>query len=328
MPEVRSEIWVIAEQHGGQVLPASLELLAKARELAAEPGWSLAAVLLGQGLQDLARELLTYGVDEVLLAQHELLTEWQTPAQVKALAQLAGEHKPQVILAGATASGVDLAPRLAARLKTGLSAHCVDLEFDDRGGLFAVVPGWGGSIMAKISCPTARPQMATVLPGVFAPAQAGEAKGQVIELAVDLSPDDLGYKVLEKVEVPPAQSALDGAEVVVAGGWGLGNEKDWQLLPELAQALGGAVGSTRPPVDEGWAQENQMIGTSGRSVSPKLYIGVALSGNAHHLVGIKNPGLMVGINKDPQAAIFDHCDLGLVGEAGEILPALLEELRD
>ena len=206
----------------------------------------------------------------------------------------------------------------------------MDLELDDTGGLLAVVPGWGGSIMARISCPIKRPQMATVMPGAFEmpPARAvGTDSGAVKRLAVELDSSDLSYEVLDTVQVQAEQSPLDDAQVVVAGGWGVSQAGNWKLVEDLARALGGAVGATRPPVDEGWAKEAQMIGTSGRSVNPKLYIGLALSGNAHHLVGIKKPGLSVGINQDPKAPLFNHCDLGLVGDFKEIVPALLEEIE-
>ena len=236
------KLWVYIEQHEGAVSEASLELLAKARELAQAPDWKVAAVLLGRELDALSHDLLKYGVDEVLCAQHELLGDYQTPAHTQALAQAVKEHQPEVLLVGATAMGVDLAPRLAARLRTGLSAHCVDLELSEAGELLAVVPGWGGSVMAKISCPKARPQMATVQPGVFEPAQPGEAKGWVLELDFELSEADQPYRIVQKVAQPPAESALDGAEVVVAGGWGVGSAKDWKLVQELATALGGAGG--------------------------------------------------------------------------------------
>ena len=321
------KLWVYIEQQDGALDQASLELVGKAMELAAAPGWKVAGVLLGQDPAALAQELLSYGLDEVICAGHEMLGDYQTPAHTAAMAQAVEAHKPEVLLIGATPMGVDLAARLAARLRTGLSAHCVDLELNEAGELLAVVPGWGGSVMAKISCPKARPQMATVQPGVFDPPAQTEAKGEVIEFTPELGAADQPYRIVQKVAEPPAQSALDGAEVVVAGGWGLGSQKDWKLVEELATALSGAVGATRPPVDEGWASESQMIGTSGRSVSPKLYIGVAVSGNAHHLVGLKNPGLSVGINQDPKAAIFSNCDIGLVGDVKEIIPALLEELK-
>ncbi len=321
------KLWVYVEHHDGVISEASLELMGKARELSAAPGWKVAAVLLGEEVKPLSEELLSYGADQVLTGRHAMLGEYQTPAHTQAMFQAVKEHKPEVLLVAATAMGVDLAARLAARLRTGLSAHCVDLELNETGDLLAVVPGWGGSVMAKISCPKARPQMATVQPGVFELAQKTGPKGEALELSFELGEKDQPYRIVDKVADPPAQSALDSAEVVVAGGWGVGNQKDWKLVQDLATALGGAVGATRPPVDEGWAREDQMIGTSGRSVSPKLYIGVAVSGNAHHLVGVKNPALAIGINQDPKAAIFDICDIGLVGDAKEIVSALLEQIR-
>ena len=320
-------IWVVAEQRQGRLAPVGLELAGKALALAQPLGWQTCALLLGRQVGPLAQELLQQGVDQVLVADHPLLADYCNQAQVKVISQAVAARAPQVILLGATAQGTDLGPRLAAHLRTGLSAHAVDLELDPQGRLLAVVPGWGGGVMAKISCPRHQPQMATVMPGTFEAPVAPGPRGQVIELAVELSPADLTYKVRALRQEEAIESDLDQAQVVVAGGWGVGKAQDWGLVRELAAALGGAVGATRPAVDEGWAAESQMIGTSGRSVSPKLYIGVALSGNPHHMVGIKKPGFSVGINQDPQAPLFDHCDLGLTGDFREIIPALLKQIR-
>jgi electron transfer flavoprotein alpha subunit len=321
-----SKIWVYCEKRGSHLAEIGLEMIGKARELAGVTGWQVAAVLAGGDVSGLADEALKYGVDQVLIAEHELLAEYCNEPYTKVLAAAANQYSPEVILIGATSLGTDLAPRLAARLRTGLSAHCVDLELQEDGGLLAVVPGWGGSIMAKISCPTRRPQMATVMPGVFDIPSPGQAKGEVIELSVELSQSDLSYEVLETVEVKAEQSPLDDAEVAVVGGWGVGSADNWKLVNKLAEELSGAVGATRPPVDEGWAKESQMIGTSGRSISPKLYIALALSGNTHHMVGVKKPGLAVGINQDPKSPIFNHCDVGIVGDFKEVIPELLKEI--
>lgn len=326
--DITSKIWIIAEQRGGKPVEVTLETIAKAKEIAAPLNWPVAAVVYGAETGPAAKILLTYGVDEVIAVEHELLADYCNQTVVKALEGPIRQAGPEAVLVGATALGVDLAARLAARLKTGLSAHCIDLELTGTGDLLAVVPGWGGSVMAKISCPAARPQMATVMPGVFPLPQPGQAGGRVIEVKPDLTPADATYRIVGLEREEKGASALETAEVIVAGGWGVGQAEEWKKIKVLAETLGGAVGATRPAVDEGWADEHDMIGTSGATVRPKLYIGVGLSGHVHHLVGVKGPELMIGINSNPEADIFDHCDIGLVGDFKEIVPALIEKIEE
>ena len=216
---------------------------------------------------------------------------------------------------------------MAARLRTGLSAHCIGLELSPEKKLLAVVPGWGGSVLARVYSPRTQPQMATVMPGVFEMPKEREAIGRVIPLESDLEPEDVTYQVLEMKRETVREDILEKAEVVIAGGWGIGGKGDWPLIEELAAALKGRVGATRPPVDENWARENQMIGQSGRTIHPKLYIGVGISGQMHHMVGIKGGDLIVAINQDPQAPIFELCDLGLVGDFREIIPHLIRAIE-
>jgi electron transfer flavoprotein alpha subunit len=322
-----SKIWVVIEVRNGMLTEVGLEIIGKALALAEPVGWKVAALIIGHNLSRLPDDVLNYGVDEVLVADHPLLAEYCNQAFVKAIEPHVAAGRPEVILLGATAMGVDLGPRLAARLRTGLSAHCVDLELTPDGELLAVVPGWGGSLMAKIACPKARPQMATVKPGTFPLPETKKPQGRKMELEVALEGSDVTYNVVQVDLKEVKADALESADVVLAGGWGVGDKKGWQLIEELAEALKGAVGATRPAVDEGWADESQMIGTSGRTVRPKLYVAVALAGHAHHMVGIKSPELSVGINKDPKAAIFEHCDYALVGDYREIVPALIRELK-
>ena len=223
--------------------------------------------------------------------------------------------------------GSDLAARLAARLRTGLSAHCIGLELSSEKKLVAVVPGWGGNVLARVTSPYTQPQMATVMPGVFDMPKERKVIGRVIPLDVDLKPEDVTYRVLEIKEEAVQEDALERAEVVTAGGWGIGSKEDWQWVKDLASALKGAVGATRPPVDERWAKDDQMIGQSGRTVRPRLYIGVGISGQMHHMVGIKGAAVIVAINQDPQAPIFEQCDIGLVGDFREIIPHLIKVIQ-
>lgn len=319
-------IWVVVEHHHNKLDRVGLEIIGKIANLAENTNNKVIAVLLGAHGKDLDDELLQYGADTIIKITSHHLHNYCNNVFAKALAQAVAKYKPHILLMGATAIGMDLAPRLAARLRTGLSAHCVDLDISSEGKLIAVVPGWGGSVMAKIGCPRTLPQMATVMPGVFDPPPKRKGKGEVVEFVADIDQKDLQYRIMNIHKEKMQQTALDTAEIVVAGGWGMGGADDWRLLETLAQRLGGAVGATRPAVDEGWADESQMIGTSGRSVSPKLYIGVALSGNPHHTVGLKNVDYSVGINNNPQAAIFDFCDLGICEDFKKIIPEVIKRV--
>jgi electron transfer flavoprotein alpha subunit len=326
---VQSKIWVFAEQRQGQLAEVGLELLGKALELAHPAGWKVASVLIGHcPRKELCEQLLSFGADEVLVGDHPLLSPYCSHSYAKVLGQWIREHRPEVLLMGATALGSDLGARLAARLRTGLSAHCIGLELSPEKKLFATVPGWGGNVLARVYSPLTEPQMATVMPGVFEMPERKEVGGRVIPLEVDLKPEDVNYRVLEIEREEAQEHGLEKAEVVIAGGWGIGTRGDWELVEELASLLKGAVGATRPPVDEGWAKEDQMIGQSGRTIHPRLYIGVGISGQMHHMVGIKGGELIVAINQDPQASIFEFCDLGLVGDFREIVPCLIKAIRN
>ncbi len=325
---MESEIWVFAEQRQGELVEVGLELLGKAFELAHPAGWKVASVLVGHASEKALREqLLSFGADEVIVADHPLLRSYCSQSYAKILAKLVREYDPKVFLLGATAMGSDLGARLAARLRTGLSAHCIGLELSQERKLLAVVPGWGGNVLARIYSPHTQPQMATVMPGVFDIPREKEATGRIVPVDVDLNPEDVTYQILEVKREAGREHALEKAEVIIAGGWGIGSREDWELVEDLASALHGMVGATRPPVDEGWAKENQMIGQSGRTVHPKLYIGIGISGQMHHMVGIQNADFIIAVNRDPQADIFKMCDLGIVGDFKEILPGLIEEIR-
>ena len=324
---VQSKVWVYAEQRQGRLADVGLELLGKTLELARPAGWKVASVLVGHSSVEFSERLLSFGPDEVLVADHPLLGSYCSQSYARVLESSVRKYEPEVFLLGATAMGSDLAARLAARLRTGLSAHCIGLELSPEKKLVAVVPGWGGNVLARVTSPYTQPQMATVMPGVFDMPKERKVIGRVIPLDVDLKPEDVTYRVLEIKEEAVQDDALERAEVVIAGGWGVGSKADWQWVEELASALKGAVGATRPPVDECWARDDQMIGQSGRTVHPRLYIGVGISGQMHHMVGIKGAELIVAINQDPQAPIFEQCDIGLVGDFREIIPHLIKLIQ-
>ncbi|MFH1349459.1 MAG: electron transfer flavoprotein subunit alpha/FixB family protein [Pseudomonadota bacterium] len=319
--------WVFAEQRNGELHEVGLELLGKARELAQKGNSSVTAVLLGHHVTNLAQTLLNQGADLVLVADDPRLEPYRLLPYSILMEDMIREYKPTILLMGATAMGVELAPRVAAKVKTGLSAHCIDLGLDEKGQLLQVVPGWGGGVIATITCPDHRPQMATVMPGAMKAMPPMEREGNVIEVEVKFPERDLGPNVLEIIKEEPEGLPLEKAEVVVAGGWGIGSQENWRMIEELADLLGGAVGATRPPVDEGWAREGQMIGQSGKTVRPTLYIGMGISGVMHHVVGMDQSKHVICINQDPKAEIFDVSDVIVVEDFKKIIPPLIEELK-
>jgi electron transfer flavoprotein alpha subunit len=319
-------IWVFAEQEEGCLSEVSLELLSLAKLLAQKRKTEVSALLLGHGVESLTATLWAHGADRVLLADHPTLKKFLTLPYTRVIADLIPQKRPEIFLLPATSLGSDLAARAAMRVHTGLSAHCTNLDISDRGELMQVVPAFGGKVMATIFCQKHRPQMATVRPGVFRKGEPQEKKGSVERVPVEIKPEDLRQKVIDvHWERRPAQT-IEEAEVVVAGGAGIGNPEDWKWVERLAQILHGAVGGTRPPMDEGWISEEQMIGQSGKTIRPKLYIGIGISGVIQHVVGIQDAKVIIAINNDPKAALFQSADLGAVADFRKIVPLLIEEL--
>jgi len=321
-------VWILAEQRSGKLMDVSLELLGGGKELANKLGVDLSAVLLGHNAGELAKELIAYGADNIHLVSHPLFEFYQSGAYTKVMTDLVNQHKPEILLVGATAIGMDLAPRVAVKLKTGLSAHVVKLEIDEKRQLRQIVPGFGGKVMAVVICPTHRPQMTTVRPGVFRkPIRDESRKGNIVKVDVDIAEDDLRARTIQLIEEKPKEKPLEGAEIVVAGGWGMRAVRDFKPIRELAALLAASVGGTRPAADEGWITEEQMIGQSGKTIRPKLYIGLGISGEMHHTVGILDSEVIVAVNKDENAPIFQVADLGIVGDLREVLPRLLKEFQ-
>ena len=323
----RQHIGVFIEQRGGVLHDVGLELLGKARELIEVSRGTVSAFVLGRDISAHSEELIARGADTVLLADSSVLEPYRLLPYTSVLAQACKTYDPDILLFGATRMGIELAPRLAARLNTGLSAHCMDLRLDKEGKLLQMVPGWGGGVVATIRCPLHRPQMATVMPGVMKKLVPTERSGECIHLDVREDIQWSGPKVLEVHIEEPKEMPLEKADVVVAGGWGIGNPDGWIILQDLAALLCGAVGATRPPVDEGWVPESRMIGQSGKTVKPRLYIGIGISGMSHHVVGMDESECIVSINTNPNAAIFEVSDVAVVGDYREILPPLLKEIR-
>ena len=323
------KIWVYAEQKADGLAGVVAELLGEACRLT-QGNDEIGAVLIGHEVGDMAQEAISLGADKVYVADNVDLKIYNNETYSRIIEHIVQEEKPDIVLIGATSTGCDLASTLGARLGTGVAAHCVGLEINTDGNLVQIVPSFGGKVMAEILCPVHRPQMATIKPGVFEPgAQKSVGSGEVV--FVDVAEVLRNYQPkIEALEVhhrPPVGKPLEQAEVVVAGGWGIGSREDWQLIESLATALDGAVGCTRPAVDEGWAAgEHMMIGTSGKTIKPKVYIGIGVSGAAHHLCGMKDAGTIISINNNPEATIFDISDIKVVADFKKILPILIQKL--
>jgi len=319
----------LAEQRHGHLAPVALELLGEARRLAADLGVGVAAVLLGDQVEHLAPTLLAGGADKVYLAEAPALADFLEGPFTLALMEIARRYQPEIILAGATYVGRAFIPQVAAGLKTGLTADCIAFAIDqERRLLLQTRPAFGGNIMATIITPRTYPQMATARPGVFKRlAEAHSQDGQVIRVDLEsLKAPGQGIFV-RTVEEIKERLPLSEAEVIVAGGRGLKEAKHFRLLEELADLLGGAVGATRGAVDAGWIPYAHQIGQTGKTVAPKLYVAVGISGAAQHMVGMQGSDFIVAINKDADAPIFQVANIGLVGDLFEIVPALIQEIK-
>lgn len=325
------EVWVLAEQRRGRLLDVSLELVGKGVELSQDLRVTPAAVVIGDRVEQLARELADYGAEKVYLVEDPRLQLYQSDVYANLVTDLINQHQPEIVLVGATDIGRDLAPTIAAKLGTGLTAHCVDLyieEIEGKPQLIQVVPGWGQNLMIKIVCPEKRPQMATVRPGVMLkPDKVKRRDGEIIRVEIDINDSDFRARTLEMVEEEPAGVPVEAAEVVVAGGWGLYTRGGVEYAEELAQLLGAALGGTRPVVDAGWMAKDRMIGQSGKVVSPRLFISLGASGAIQFTTGFLNAKVILAIDQNPNAPIFEVADIGIVGDLRDVLPCLLEELR-
>ncbi len=325
-----SGIWVFAEARHGKIAPVAFELLGIGRQLADQRKAPLTAVLLGADLAGKADELIAAGADKVLLADNPALAQYREDVYGKVMEHLITEHKPEVLLAGATAIGRSVIPQVATALGAGLTADCTDLAIRAEDGvLLQTRPAFGGNIMATIECPRSRPQMATVRPNVMAPAEADASRtGEII--TVELSQELLSsqVEVLETVLCEEEQGNIRESEVLVSGGRGMENEKGFELLRELAVELNGTVSASRAAVDSGWIGYPCQVGQTGKTVSPKLYIACGISGAVQHTVGMQSAETIIAINRDEKAPIFDLATYGLVGDLFEILPLLTQKIKE
>ncbi len=322
-------VWVFIEQNDGKIEGVSLELLGAGRKLADKLQVPLAGFLLGNEIKPLANKIISYGADVVYMVDHPVLKHYRTESYMRGVMLLAEKYKPEIILYGATPNGKDLASAVATDLNTGLTADTTMLDVDiDNRLLEASRPAFGGNIMATILCKKHRPQMATVRPKVMKALEpVSGRKGKIIEENISLQEEDMRTKVLQIVNDVTKKANLADAHVIVCGGKGMGDLQNFQLLYEFAETIGATVGGTRDVVEAGWLPHHLQIGQTGETVTPKIYFAVALSGAIQHVVGMKNSDFIIAINKDPNAPIFDVATYGIVGDAMEILPKLIEQFK-
>jgi electron transfer flavoprotein alpha subunit len=323
------EVWVFIEEKNGEIPPVSLELLGAGRKLADKRGVGLAGILIGENVKNLTTTIFEYGADKAYVYDQPIFKNYRTESFMKALLECSNKYKPEIILFGATSTGKDLASAVATDLPTGLTADTTELDVEeDTGLLLASRPAFGGNIMATILCKKYRPQMATVRAKVMKALDPEPGRtGEVIEESIALQEEDIRTKVLEIVQATTKKVRIDEADIIVAGGKGLGSADGFQLIRQFAQVIGGAVGASRDVVEAGWIEHAHQVGQTGVTVTPKIYFAIGISGAIQHLVGMKNSSLIIAINSDSEAPIFQACHYGIVGDAFEIVPLLIEQFE-
>ena len=322
-------VMIFAQQMKSKVHPVSFELLGKGKELADTLNEPLYAVIIGNGIEEGARQLKARGADKVYVYDDPLLEDFRDDPYTDLIADCCNKIKPSIFLIGATALGRSLGPRAAAKLKTGLTADCTSLDIDVETGLLQQTrPAYGGNIMATIITPNSRPQMATVRYKMMPEANIVEdPKGEIVDMAVNTSELTDRIKILNFEEAKEQVSIVD-AEIIVSGGLGMGEPKGFELITEMAEAIGGAVGASRPTVDEGWIDYRHQVGLSGRTVRPTVYLACGISGAVQHQAGMKTSDVIISVNKDKEAPIFQISSLGIVGDLYEVLPRLIEKINE
>ncbi|QUH30643.1 electron transfer flavoprotein subunit alpha/FixB family protein [Vallitalea guaymasensis] len=320
---------VFVEQREGMISKVSLELLGKGRELADNLGEKMTAVLIGYDMMDKTKELIYYGADKVIYADDKIFEVYMTEPYTKAMSTIINDRKPEIVLFGATAIGRDLAPRISARIHTGLTADCTSLEIDEENNnLLMTRPAFGGNILATIICPNYRPQMSTVRPGVMQKLEKDTSRaGEVEQYKIDINESDMTYKILEVVKEEKEKINIEDANVLVSGGRGIGKADNFTILKELAKELKGQVSASRAVVDAGWINKDHQVGQTGKTVRPGLYFACGISGAIQHLAGMEESDFIIAINKDSEAPIFEVADLGIVGDVHKVIPELINQLK-
>ena len=333
-------VYVYAQQVDNEISGIAFELLGKAKELAATLETDVTAVLIGSGVKGLADQLAEYGADKVIVVDDPELKDYRTEPYTHALASVINEYKPDIVLVGATAIGRDLGPRVSARVQTGLTADCTVLEIGDfplnpipnqeqkHNQLLMTRPAFGGNTIATIACPNNRPQMATVRPGVMQKiAPIAGAKAEVIEFNPGFTPDNKYVEIVEVVKSVKETVDIQAAKILVSGGRGVGSEENFKLLRDLADAIGGEVSCSRAVVENGWLSQDHQVGQTGKTVRPNVYFAIGISGAIQHVAGMEESDVIIAINKDEDAPIFDVADYGIVGDLNKIVPQLTEAIK-
>ncbi|WP_405321569.1 electron transfer flavoprotein subunit alpha/FixB family protein [Frisingicoccus sp.] len=321
-------VYVVAEQRDGKVMKVSYELIGKARDLADALGQDVVAVLMGSNIAEAAGELAKAGADKVIYVDDAMLAEYVTEPYAKALTAVIKANDPEIVLFGASSIGRDLAPRVSARIHTGLTADCTKLEINEETKLLEMTrPAFGGNIMATILCANHRPQMATVRPGVMQALASCDEVGEVEKFEVEFTAADMNVEIVEVVKTEKKAVDITEAKILVSGGRGVGGPEGFEPLKDLAKALGGEVAASRAAVDSGWIDRDRQVGQTGKTVRPDLYVACGISGAIQHAAGMEESELIVAINKEESAPIFGICDLGIVGDLNKIVPKLTAALK-
>ena len=333
-------VYVFAQQVDNELSGIAFELLGKAKDLAKDLNTDVTAILIGYQVKNLADELAAYGADKVIVVDDPELKEYRTEPYTHAMASVINEYKPDIVLVGATAIGRDLGPRVSARVATGLTADCTVLEIGDfpinpipnqeqkHNQLLMTRPAFGGNTIATIACPDNRPQMATVRPGVMQKIDRIDgAKAEVIEYNPGFTPDNKYVEILEIVKSVKDTVDIMDAKILVSGGRGVGSAENFKILQDLADVLGGTVSCSRAVVDSGWMERDYQVGQTGKTVRPNLYFAIGISGAIQHVAGMEESDIIIAINKDADAPIFDVADYGIVGDLNKIVPALTASLK-
>jgi len=325
-------VLVICEQRDGVLQKVSLELIGKGKDLAEQLGQETIALIMGDNITNLAQTLINYGADKVIYVDDPILKDFMTEPYTKAATAVLRELDPEIVLVGATSIGRDLAPRIAARIKTGLTADCTSLEIDEQNEkgerlLLMTRPAFGGNIMATIICPEHRPQMATVRPGVMIAKDAINHTGEITKFDVQFDPSDANVEILETIKIVKKNRDITEAKVLVSGGRGVGKAENFAALKELADVFNGEVSASRAAVDAGMTEKDRQVGQTGKTVRPDIYFACGISGAIQHVAGMEEAELIIAINKNAEAPIFEVADVGIVGDLNRILPKLSAKLR-
>ncbi|WP_151409132.1 electron transfer flavoprotein subunit alpha/FixB family protein [Anaerococcus sp. Marseille-P9784] len=322
-------VLVVCEQRDGNLQSVSLELIGKARELADKLNEEVIAVIAGSKVEGLTRDLIEHGADKVYYVEDKILEKYITEPYVKTMSTIIKDLKPQIVLFGASSIGRDLAPRVSARIGCGLTADCTKLEIDEETGLLNMTrPTFGGNLLATIQSPEARPQMSTVRPGVMPKQEDDKTRtGEVKKYDITFEDKDINVDIIEEKVADKKKIKIEDADVLISVGRGIGSAENMKLAYELAEVLEGEVSSSRAVVDSGWLEKDRQVGQTGKTVRPNLYIALGISGAIQHLAGMEESDLIVAINKNPDANIFNVADVGIIGDINEVVPELIKKIK-